>query len=66
MKPRLKPRIFPHEIPCLRCACETVPKPLLDITDTGLVLSPMAAGVAKMLERIGDERVRLIITVERV
>lgn len=56
----------PHEIPCLRCACETVPKPLLDITDTGMVLAPLAAGVSKMLERIGEGQCRLIITVERV
>ena len=56
----------PHEIPCLRCACETVPKPLLDITDTGIVLAPLAAGVSKMLERIGEGQCRLIITVERV
>ena len=65
-EPVLRQEQAPHEIPCLRCACETVPKPLLDITDTGIVLAPLAAGVSKMLERIGDERVRLIITVERV
>ena len=43
-----------------------VAAPLLDITDAGIVLSPLAAGVSKMLERIGEGQVRLIITVERV
>ena len=42
------------------------PKPLLDLTDTGIVLAPLAAGVSKMLERIGEGQCRLIITVERV
>ena len=65
-EPVLRQEQAPHEIPCLRCACETVPKPLLDITDTGMVLAPLAAGVSKMLERIGERQVRLIITVERV
>lgn len=45
---------------------EQAPKPLLDLTDTGIVLAPLAAGVSKMLERIGEGQVRLIITVERV
>ncbi len=65
-EPVLRQEQTPHEIPCLRCACETVPKPLLDITDTGMVLAPLAAGVSKMLERIGEGQCRLIITVERV
>ena len=56
----------PHDVPCLRCACETKSKPLLDLTDTGIVLAPLAAGVSKMLERIGEGQVRLTITVERV
>ena len=33
---------------------------------TTIVLAPLAAGVSKMLERIGEGQYRLIITVERV
>ena len=45
---------------------EWVAAPLLDITDAGIVLSPLAAGVSKMLERIGEGRVRLVVSVVRV
>ena len=36
---------------------EQAPKPLLDLTDTGIVLAPLAAGVSKMLERSEERRV---------
>ena len=60
--------------PVQTCNCQdgmvttllSAPAPLLDIADAGVVLSPLAAGVSKMLERIGEDKVRLVVWVERV
>ena len=62
---RIKPIVFGKKEP-LQVMIESTDSPLLDIENQAVIITPLLQGIAKYLERLGKEKVQVVVTVRKV